>query len=104
MQRRSPARFLAPVAVLVSASAIYVIVQNGISDEPKSETPKTTTTAAPKRTGARATYVVRAGDTLSSISQRTGISLADLEELNPSVDANALHAGQKLRLRKPQTS
>jgi LysM repeat protein len=103
VQRRSPARFLAPVAVLVSAGAVYEIVHNGVKDEPASR-PATTTTAAPaRRTGTRTSYVVRSGDTLSAISERTGISLADLQQMNPTVDANALHAGQKLRLRK-QTS
>jgi LysM repeat protein len=103
VQHRSPARFLAPIAVLGSAGAIYLIVHSGVKDEP-TRRPVQTRTAAPKQTGAKATYVVRSGDTLSAISDRTGISLADLEQLNPTVDANALHAGQKLKLRKRQTS
>jgi LysM repeat protein len=95
------------VAVLVATGAVYLIVQSGMSDEPATRTVQTTTTAASKRpTGAaaRVNYVVRSGDTLSAISERTGIALDALQELNPSIDANALHAGQKLRLRKRQTS
>lgn len=91
---------------MAAASAVYLIVQTGLRDDPPSSPPaRTTTTAGPKRTGqARATYVVRAGDTLSEISERTGVTLDELQELNPSIDANSLHAGQKLRLRKRQTS
>jgi LysM repeat protein len=47
----------------------------------------------------QAFYVVRSGDSLSAISQKTGISVLTLEALNPSVDPNALQAGQRLRLR-----
>ncbi len=92
--------------MVVAATAVYLIVQSGMGDDPSSDAPaRTTTTAISKPRGAaRATYVVRAGDTLSAISDRTGISLADLQELNPSIDANALRAGQKLKLRKPQAS
>ena len=103
MQYRSPARFLAPIAVLFAAGAVYLVVHSGVKDEPASR-PAQTRTATPKRTAVRASYVVRSGDTLSAISQRTGIALADLEQLNPTVDANSLHAGQTLKLRKRQSS
>ncbi len=105
MQRRSPARFLAPVAVVVAASATYLIVHTSLDDDKAARPTRTVeTTVVSKRTSPRATYVVRSGDTLSAISERTGISLTDLQSLNPSIDANALHAGQTLRLRKRQTS
>jgi LysM repeat protein len=107
VQYRSPARFLAPVAVVVAASSVYLIVHSGVSDEPATAKPaaaRTTAVAPSSSASARASYVVRTGDTLSAISERTGIPLGDLQQLNPSIDANSLHAGQKLRLRKRQTS
>jgi LysM repeat protein len=46
-----------------------------------------------------AMYVVRNGDTLSSIAQRAGVSLSALVRANPSLsDPNKLRIGQQLRL------
>jgi LysM repeat protein len=42
---------------------------------------------------------VQRGDSFSSISVKTGISVAELERLNPGVSSNALHVGQKLRVK-----
>jgi LysM repeat protein len=44
-------------------------------------------------------YVVRPNDTLSKIAARTGVSLATIEQLNPSINPNSLHPSQRLRLR-----
>jgi LysM repeat protein len=43
---------------------------------------------------------VHGGDSLSGIAVKTGIPLATLEALNPSVPPNALQNGQRLRLRR----
>ncbi|MGA2930053.1 MAG: LysM domain-containing protein [Solirubrobacteraceae bacterium] len=43
---------------------------------------------------------MRAGDSLSTISVKTGVSIATLESLNPNVDPAALQTGQLLRLRR----
>jgi len=103
---RSPARFLAPLAVVAVATTVYVVVETGLRDEKSSPTPtRTAPDAKPQKpVSIRATYVVRSGDTLSAISQRTGISLDRLQQLNPSIDVNSLNAGQRLTLRKRQTS
>ncbi|HWL17110.1 MAG TPA: LysM domain-containing protein, partial [Opitutus sp.] len=45
-------------------------------------------------------YVVKSGDTGSKIARAQGISLADLLAVNPGVNWNALHAGQKIKLPK----
>jgi LysM repeat protein len=102
MPYRSPARFLAPVALVAAVLAVYLVVHAGSSTSPG---PSITTVTTAAQRGPRAsrhtprTYVVRTGDTLSAIAVRTGVPLARLEQLNPSVDANTLHAGQKLKLR-----
>ena len=60
-------------------------------------------TGAPRPGGpapARGTYTVRSGDTLAGIARKTGISAERLQELNPTVDPQALVSGQKLKLRK----
>jgi LysM repeat protein len=54
--------------------------------------PRTSTT--PKRK----TYTVRPGDTLAEISERTGVSVEELLELNPDIDANSLTVGDKIKL------
>ena len=46
-------------------------------------------------------YVVRRGDTLSSISQKTGVSIQTLQALNHKlIDPNSLQTAQRLRLRR----
>ena len=44
-------------------------------------------------------YQVKSGDTLSAISERTGVPMSRIEELNPQIDPQALIEGQKLKLR-----
>ena len=44
-------------------------------------------------------YIVKDGDVLSVIADETGVPLADIERLNPDVDAQTLHAGQRIKLR-----
>lgn len=111
MARRSPARWLAPIAIVAVGAAAYGIVKSGSGDgsssrgstRPSSQRQaggragaETTTDAQP----ARRSYVVRSGDTLSSISLETGVAVARLQELNPDVDVQALQPGQRLRLRR----
>ena len=46
-------------------------------------------------------YTVKSGDTLSAIASDTGVSLAQLELLNPALKPPySLTTGQRLRLRK----
>jgi LysM repeat protein len=42
---------------------------------------------------------VRAGDSLSSISLKTGVSIGELEALNPSANPDALQTGERLKLK-----
>ena len=43
-------------------------------------------------------WTVRPGDTLTKISAKTGVSIAQLEALNPNTDPVALESGQRLKL------
>jgi len=47
----------------------------------------------------RKSYVVQNGDTLTSIAERTGVSVSRIQELNPGVDPQILVSGEKLKLR-----
>jgi LysM repeat protein len=54
--------------------------------------------AAQAAGGGGRTVTVRSGDTLDGISQRTGVSVADLKRINGLKDADLLQVGQVLRL------
>jgi LysM repeat protein len=107
-RRRSLGRWLAPVALITCAVAVYAVVDNtllkddsGSSGNDSSQQAKPTTSTAKKSSKShkrRHAYVVKSGDTLSAISIKTGVSLATIQRLNPKLDADTLHAGQRVRL------
>jgi LysM repeat protein len=110
-RRRSPARWLAPLAVVACAVAVYSVVNSGLAPDDAATSPATSTTSTTsksrtasqrssgRRTQSRSrTYIVQAGDTLSSIAAKNGMSLARLQELNPTLDSRALQTGQQVKL------
>jgi LysM repeat protein len=103
--RRSPARWLAPIAVLACAFAVYTLVHKGLEGSTSSTTSSKQATKAtagdgkPTRKKHRRRYVVKSGDTLSAISAKTGVPLETIQRLNPDLDAQSLHAGEKVKLR-----
>ncbi len=50
-------------------------------------------------TGTVGTYTIQAGDTFSVVAEKTGVSLATIEQLNPGVSPSALRVGQVIKLR-----
>ena len=109
MTGRSPARLLAPAALVAAAIALFAIVTSGggESGEPDAATPPTATaTATPERErkGGKEeetsgdTYTVEPGDTPSAIAEKAGVDLDALLAANPDIDANALTVGQELEL------
>ena len=103
MVARNRARYLAPIALVATITATYFVVHGSLphthsATHSKVVLPTRRTPAKPARPPA--TYVVRPGDSLSSISAKTGISVADLEALNPGIDPNALQTGQRLILHR----
>ena len=114
--RRSPLRFLAPVALAVFAIALLVVVSSsggsgggGTSSASERQKDRDLAGSAKKkgkrRTGTAGrlptrTYTVKTGDTLGSISAKTGIPVDQLQELNPEVDPQQLTSGQKIKLRE----
>jgi len=104
---RSPARLLAPAALVVLAIAVLLIVLSSAGDNGASERANTaddpSATTAPSAKGkraARSTYTVKRGDTLGSIAEKTGVEVERLQELNPELDAQAINPGQKIKLRE----
>ena len=110
MPPRSPGRVLAPLALAAFAIAFLVVVAasgGGEDGGDRERAPSTTrpvarrtTTTPPRRPASRPRfYVVRRGDILQTIADRTGVSVERLRELNPDLDPRALVAGQRIRLR-----
>jgi LysM repeat protein len=100
---RSPARLFAPLALVVCAIAVLVIVNGnggGGGSKRTSTAPGSSTTTTTQRSTKRhkRTYIVKDGDVLSQIAIKTGVPLATIQQLNPNVDAQSLHAGQKIKL------
>jgi LysM repeat protein len=108
MVGRNPARFLAPIALIAFAFALYSTVKG---DSPSREdsgsrtsqeqkaTP--TATAEKKKTGSskkRKTYTVKPGDTVSGIAEDNNVDVETLMELNPELDPATLSPGQKIKL------
>lgn len=43
-------------------------------------------------------YIIKAGDTFAKIARANGTTLADIQTVNPGVDASKLKVGQKIKL------
>jgi len=52
-----------------------------------------------RRAVRRGVWIVRPGDTLGSISLKTGIDVTTLQSLNPDLDPQTLLEGQRIALR-----
>lgn len=114
--RRSPLRFLAPIALVIFGLALLLIVsssnggdESGTPSAAETQKDKDLGTPSKQKSKRRATaggslprksYTVKSGDTLGSIADKTGIPVEKLQELNPEIDAQQLVSGQKIKLRE----
>jgi LysM repeat protein len=113
--RGSAARYAAPVLFLVAVTIAVLLIRSGLGGGSSSQTttrsgpvthPSTAKTPPPgttrhgnTTTTAGQFYTVAAGDTFGSISAKTGVPIAQIEQLNPGVSTNSLQVGQKLRVK-----
>jgi LysM repeat protein len=102
MPSRSPARYAAPLALVTVTVAFIAIIGSGnraanVSQHVAPPIPPPVLQQQPARATPRS-YVVKAGDVLAAIAQRTGVAVGEIERLNPTVEAWDLQPGQKLRL------
>ena len=114
-RRRSPLRILAPVALIAFGVALAMVISSansssgsGGTSSTKAEKARDLGTSTTKTTRRRSSsrgrlpktiYIVKSGDTLGSISQKVGVSVTKLQELNPNLDQFSLVAGQKIKIR-----
>ena len=101
-------RVLAPIALGVCAVLFFIVVLGSGGEEEKSKDAASTQRPAKKQPRQRtstqaakkASYTVKAGDTLAGIAEDTGVSVETIQELNPELDPQALVSGQKIKLRE----
>ena len=96
MPARSPARFLAPMALVAFTAVVVALAtsSSGTSQTATSSTASRPVSHAPRHR----LLIVHTGDILSRIAVRNGVSVAQIEQLNPQLNPNALHVGQRLKL------
>jgi spore germination protein YaaH len=106
MAARKVFRWLAPLALVAVIAAVYLVVHKTLA--PKHKIQATTTShqvvhpgtrkAGRRRRPTRRFYVVKPGDSLSSIAVKMRLSVASLERFNANVNPNSLQTGQRLAL------
>src|SRR3954447_9920779 len=107
MARRSPARLLAPLALVGFVIALILVINSsstgGGSSSTSGSRPAATTATSPSRKQKahkqRRRYTVKPGDTPSGIAEKTGVPLSKILKLNPDLDDQSLTVGDKLKLR-----
>jgi LysM repeat protein len=110
-RRRNPARWLAPLALVACAVAVYSLVNDNLRSDAPSRPATSTAATGRSADGAtrnastkgkarrKRTYKVKPGDTLSAISAKTGVPLEQIQRLNPALDSQSLQTGEKIKLR-----
>lgn len=102
------ARLLALVALAAAIVAVVVVASNTHLHNDSNKSGSTTTHAKAQKKQAETkkprtkakTYEVQSGDTLTSIAHKEGMTVSELQALNPEVDAQTLIAGEVLQLQK----
>ncbi|HET7507045.1 MAG TPA: LysM domain-containing protein [Solirubrobacterales bacterium] len=104
MERRTSAaaRIAAALALIGAVVLVVVAVSTGMNSSDSNDHHHKQHQAQKEkgkhRTKAK-TYTVETGDTLTAISHKTGVPVAEILALNPEVDPQILIAGQTLKLK-----
>lgn len=97
----NPARFLAPVAIVATIAGGYLIVHDNLTAHHATIHRHAHVNVGPKgKYKHDKYYTVQPNDTLTSVSQKTGVPIATLQALNPTINVNSLQTGQSIRLRR----
>jgi LysM repeat protein len=104
MEKRTSAvaRILAALGLVAAVIAVVVVISaadpGNSSHKERHRSGQSTKQSDRPRVKAKS-YVVKSGDTLISISHRTGVPVSEILALNPEVDPQILIAGETLKLR-----
>ena len=101
---RSPARFIAPLALVAFGVALFLVLSTALKDDPGTSNSGSPTSSQQsgkdgKKKKAPKIYVVKTGDTPSGIAEKTDVPLTTILQLNPDLDPQVLTPGQELKLR-----
>jgi len=106
---RSPARFIAPLALVAFGVALFLVLSTALKDDPGTSNSGSPTSSQQsgkdgkkkkgKKKRAPKIYVVKTGDTPSGIAEKTDVPLTTILQLNPDLDPQVLTPGQELKLR-----
>ena len=83
----------------LGATTAATAARGPVAQPSTAETPPPGTTRLATTTLAGSLDTVGSGDTFGSISAKTGVSISELERLNPNVSSNSLQVGQRLRVK-----
>ena len=109
-EHRSPLRLLAPAAVVVFGLVLILVIATSGGSSGGGSKASTKLERRDLGAGQRArrtrqhgipqnVYIVKRNDTFGSIAAKTGVPVDTLQTLNPDVDPQTLHEGQKIKLR-----
>lgn len=96
----SRARALAPLA-LVGFLIVFVLILAGArggSHHKRHKASAPTPRLLDKKGRPKRCYRVKPGQLLSTIAQKTGVPVKQLQQLNKGLDPNAVQAGQLIRI------
>jgi hypothetical protein len=99
-----PNQFVRAFAVLALVAALVVVVavvatSNGGGGDDTGGKHKTHISKEGRQAIHKGFWIVGSGDTLGSISLKTGIDVTTLQQLNPDIDPQTLLEGQRIALR-----
>jgi LysM repeat protein len=109
MTGRSPARFLAPLALVAFVIALFAVISSSQNDsgtgsgsrgQSSGQSPSSSPAKGKKQRKGPRRYTVKSGDTPSSIAEKTGVPLEQILSLNPNLDPQTLSPGQRIKLRQ----
>ena len=112
--RRELTRYGAPAAFLAAATIAVLLIKAGLSGgsgetttgaalptgttTSATQTHSSTTTASTTTTSAARYYTIQSGDTLGSVAIQQHTTVDELLRLNPGVNPEGLHVGQRIRV------
>ena len=101
-QQSSNARLAAILGLIAAFIVLIAIVISSLGGGSEGQTrhPAGRQSPAAQKQPPRKVYVVKPGDCcLSQIADKTGIDLETLEKVNPHLDPQAIHSGDRVKLR-----
>lgn len=103
-QQSSNARLAAILALIAVLIVLMVVVVTSLGGGGSGKSAphnggRSQSTAKAQKQSARKTYVVKPGDSLSVIADKVGISVEQLQRLNPHIDQFSLQSGDRVKLR-----